>query len=279
MNYRHGFHAGNHADVLKHVGLAILMAGLKGQVDFLDTHAGRGLYDLAAPEALRAGEFRHGISRVMMAKDQPEALAPYMRAVSAANPGGALLTYPGSPLIVAQFLSKSSRLMACELDKGEAALLKAALKRWPQARAEAQNGYAKLAAFQPSKGAMPVILMDPPFERADEFTVMAEALSGALKRLPQAAGLAWYPLKDRAAADGFLASVTQARPTHAMAFELMVRAPAKSVGMAGSGLLAINTPSLAAPMQAVLPWLSRVLAQGDGASSRLVRLVPDTPPS
>lgn len=276
LSYQHEYHAGNHADVLKHAALMLLLAHLRAQAQpfaVLDTHGGRGSYDLASAEALRAGEFRHGIARLLTARDVPASLAPYLAAVRAANPPGALMVYPGSPLLIAGALRPADRLLACELHPAESAALAAALKPWRRARVETRDGYGALKATLPPPEKRGLVLIDPPFEKPDEFQTLAKALLAASARWPQGVYLVWYPLKDRAAADAFLASVAEGGVRDATAYELYVRAPVAGGGMTGSGLLAINgAAALDAAMAEALPFLARTLAQGPGAKGAARRI-------
>lgn len=268
MNYLHGFHAGNHADVLKHAALLALLDYLKGKdkpLFVLDTHGGRGAYDLAAPEAQRSGEYRHGVARIMDAPDAPAALRPYLEAIRAANPDGGLAAYPGSPVMLARALRPQDRMIACDLHPGEAEILKEALYAWPRARVEARDGYGALKALLPPPERRGLILIDPPFEKKTEFADLARALAEGWRRFPGGVYLVWYPLKDRAAADGFLGAVAAAGMRDATSYELFVRDPTAAPGMAGSGLLALNASFALDPAMAAMgPWLAARLAQGPG---------------
>lgn len=279
MNYLHGFHAGNHADVLKHAALMALLAYMKAKAKplfVLDTHSGRGAYDLAAAEAQRSGEYRQGIARLIDAPDAPAALAPYLEPIRAANPAGGLTTYPGSPVMIARSLRVQDRLVACDLHPGEASHLKEALHIWPRARVETRDGYGALKALLPPPERRGLVLIDPPFERKTEFADLAAALAEAWKRFPVGVYLVWYPLKDRVAADGLLNAVVQAGMRDATTYELFVRDPEIAPGMAGSGLLALNASfALDRQMAKVGPWLAARLAQGPGASFRQARLTPE----
>ena len=279
MNYRHAFHAGNHADVLKHAALAVLLERLKAKDKaffVLDTHAGRGRYDLTSAEAMRSGEYRHGVARVLGDPDRPEAMKPYEDALLAANGGGALETYPGSPLIIAASLRAQDRLTACELNPRESAALSETLYRYVKARAETRDGYAAVKALLPPPERRGLVLIDPPFEKPDEFEAMGQAIIQGWKRFPTGQFLAWYPLKDRAAAASFGARMAEAGVRDVTTYDLFVRAPDGVAGMAGSGLLAVNASyPLDAPMRDILPYLATRLAQGPGASWRIERLTAE----
>lgn len=279
MNYRHAFHAGNHADALKHTALVVLLDYLKAKEKpffVLDSHGGRGVYDLSAPEALRAGEFRHGVARLMDESALPPALSAYAAAVRALNPAGGLTRYPGSPLLIAAALRPGDRLVACELHPAEAEALEAALKPWRNARAAARDGYGALKALLPPPERRGLVLIDPPFEKSDEFEQLTAALTGAWRKWPGGVYLAWYPLKDRAAAERLHAAIRAAGVKDASFYELYVRAPEAAAGMAGSGLVAINAAfALDGPMRAALPVLVQRLAQGAGARWRAGRLTAE----
>lgn len=276
MNYLHGFHAGNHADVLKHAGLMALLAYLKAKekpLFVLDSHGGRGGYDLAADAAQRSGEYRQGIGRIVAAVDAPAALEPYLEAVRAENPGGGLGRYPGSPLMIARALRPQDRLVACDLHPQEAAHLAAILSPYRKARVEARDGYGAIKALLPPPERRGLVLIDPPFEKKSEFADLAAALRAGWRRFPGGVYLVWYPLKDRAAAAAFLGEVVAAGIADAVTYELFVRDPDATSGMAGSGLLGINASFALDPaMAAIGPFLAERLAQGPGASFRARRI-------
>lgn len=276
MNYRHGFHAGNHADVLKHVALMALVNYLQTKdkpLFILDTHAGPGRYDLGSPEAQRSGEYRHGIARILDAPDTPPALAPYLAVIRAENQGGGFTAYPGSPLMLARALRPQDRLIACDLHPQEAEILGRTLYPFMGARVRAGDGYTALKALLPPPERRGLVLIDPPFERTTEFSDLARALREAWKRFSVGVYLVWYPLKDRAAADVFFSDVGEAGIRDAVRYELFVRDPAASPGMAGSGLLAINASyALDGVMAEAGSWLAQQLAQGPGAHFTATRV-------
>jgi 23S rRNA (adenine2030-N6)-methyltransferase len=279
MNYQHGFHAGNHADVLKHAMLAIVLDYLQAKekpLFLMDSHGGRGRYDLSSPEALRSGEYRHGIARLFAASGAPEALRPYLTSIRAANPEGGLTSYPGSPLMMAQALRAQDRLVACELHTREAECLAETLYPFTRAKVRPGDGYGALKALLPPPERRGLILIDPPFEKTSEFADLAEAVRQAWRRFPIGVYLVWYPLKDRAAADRFLGEVAAAGISDATTCELFVRDPAAAPGMAGSGVLTINASyALGAAMDDAGPWLAAQLSQGPGAYFQAKRLTAE----
>ncbi len=279
MNYRHGFHAGNHADVLKHVALIALITYLQTKdkpLFVLDTHAGPGRYDLASPEAQKSGEYRHGIGRLLDATDVPEGVKPYLDALRAENQGGGVTAYPGSPLLLARKLRPQDRLIACDLHPKEAEILAETLYPFTGAKVRASDGYAAVKALLPPPERRGLVLIDPPFEKTTEFADLAKALREAWKRFPVGVYLVWYPLKDRAAANALHADVAAAGMKDATTYELYVRDPAATPGMAGSGLLAINASyALDGAMRVAGPYLAKQLAQGPGARFAAARLTAE----
>ncbi|MFT3810784.1 MAG: 23S rRNA (adenine(2030)-N(6))-methyltransferase RlmJ [Micropepsaceae bacterium] len=264
--------------MLKHAALGTVLAYLQTKekpLFFLDSHGGRGRYDLSAPEALRSGEYRQGIARLSAASDTPPPFLPYLHAIRAANPDGGLATYPGSPLMIAQALRVQDRLVACELNLQEAGHLAETLYPFTRAKVREGDGYGALKALLPPPERRGLVLIDPPFEKTTEFADLAEALRQAWKRFPVGVYLVWYPLKDRSAADRFLGEVAAAGIRDAAVYELFVRDPASVTGMAGSGILAINASYALRTMADAGPWLAGLLAQGPGARFATMRLTPE----
>ncbi|TJW39086.1 MAG: 23S rRNA (adenine(2030)-N(6))-methyltransferase RlmJ, partial [Mesorhizobium sp.] len=209
MNYRHAYHAGNFADVVKHVVLSRLVEYLK-QKDkafrVIDTHAGIGRYDLSSSEAHKTGEWQGGIGRLIDAEPSGAAaalLAPYLDAVRSLNPDGAVKKYPGSPLIARHLLRKQDRLSAIELHPQDVAKLKALFASDFQTRVIELDGWLALGAHLPPKEKRGLVLVDPPFEEEGEFDRLVEGLQRAHKRWPGGIYALWYPVKDRKAVAAF----------------------------------------------------------------------------
>jgi 23S rRNA (adenine2030-N6)-methyltransferase len=272
MNYRHAFHAGNFADVVKHAVLARIVGYLKEKpaaFRVIDTHAGAGVYDLSGPEASRTGEWREGIGKLLGAEFLPavrELLAPYLDAVAAFNPGMApgdtLKVYPGSPALVRHWLRTQDRLIACEPEPAAARALAEGMRGDNRVKTVAIDGYTALNAYVPPKERRGLVLIDPPFEQPDEFVRLAQALAGAHRKWPTGIYLLWYPLKDARACQSFgrrLAGLGVARMLRA---ELTV-APARTEKLGGSGLIIVNPPwTLADELALLLPALARILGAG-----------------
>src|ERR1700753_1238887 len=208
MNYRHAFHAGNFADVIKHVVLVRILLHVQEKntaFRMIDTHAGAGAYDLAGEEAGRGGEWLTGIARIMQARFSEAALplmTPYLDIVRAFNPQrGQLKTYPGSPLIARALLRPQDRLTACEVEPGARKTLIDALRRDTQARVVDLDGWTALPAFVPPKERRGLVLIDPPCEQKDEFERLAAGFAEAFAKWPTGSYLLWYPAKSRRATD------------------------------------------------------------------------------
>lgn len=276
MNYRHAFHAGGFADVHKHCVLARVLQHLRlkpAAFRVIDTHAGAGRYDLYGPEPARSGEWHDGIERVWHAHGtlhQPlhQLLAPYLDAVVALNPGGALRNYPGSPLIAKNLLRPQDRLIACELEPGSFALLGAALRGDRRTKALAVDGWTAAGAYVPPKERRGLVLLDPPFEDAADFTRLSTVLSVAHRKWPTGTYLLWYPVKDRGGPDALARRLKKLSVSNVLRSELTIGAPRAEGGLAGSGLIVVNPPfTLEADLQALMPALCAILSPGASAQT------------
>lgn len=282
MNYRHAFHAGNFADVLKHALLARVLAYL-GRKDagyrVIDTHAGIGLYDLAADEALRTGEWRGGVGRIRAARLSPalaDWLAPWQAALRAVNGGDDLMLYPGSPAIATAIGRLQDRFHFNELHPQDAATLAALYADDRRVRVGSEDGYVTVRAQLPPRERRGVVVIDPPFEEAGEFDRLARAVLDARKRFATGCLLIWYPIKDVAAVDAFLVEAAGAGYPRLVAIEQWVRAPGGEGPLAGAGVLIANPPfTLADETEAILPELTGLLAEDAGAGGRVLRLAED----
>jgi 23S rRNA (adenine2030-N6)-methyltransferase len=272
MNYRHAFHAGSFADVLKHAVLVRILLHLRAKpapFRVIDTHAGAGLYDLAGAEAGRSPEWRAGIGRLVGATiaERPRALlAPYLDAVAGLNGADKLTTYPGSPALVRAFLRPQDRLVACELEPNAAAALKRYLGRDPRAKAVAIDGWTALNAYVPPKERRGLVLIDPPFEDASEFTRLAHGLEAAHRKWAPGSYLLWYPIKEREGPDALARRLRRSGMTKILRAELSLAAPLEAGRLAACGLIVVNPPwTLAGELEILLPELAAVLGGGSGA--------------
>jgi 23S rRNA (adenine2030-N6)-methyltransferase len=284
MNYRHAFHAGNAADVLKHAVLARVLAWLgrkPAPLRVIDTHAGAGLYDLASREATRSPEWRDGIARIEDGDGLPDALAvflkPYLAALAGVRARWGENAYPGSPLVAREMLRPDDRLVCCEISGDAAGSLRAALGRDRRVRVLEIDGYNGWKAQIPPPERRGVVLVDPPFEAADEFARVLAGLKEAARRWPTGTQLVWYPAKDPALVGRFLDAVAELPLAETLRLELHVAAPGSRPGLTGSGLLVVNPPwTLLAEAEAALPSLAGRLALGRGACGIVETVVPES---
>ena len=274
MNYRHAYHAGSFADVVKHAVLARIIAYLKEKpaaFRIIDTHAGAGLYDLAGPEASRTGEWREGVGRVLAAKLEPAArdlLAPYLDAIAAFN-AGPLKVYPGSPVLLQQWLRPQDRLVACEKEPNAARALMARLRADRRAKAVAIDGYTALNAYVPPNERRGLVLVDPPFEQPGEFDALARALAAAHRKWPTGIYALWYPVKDARETEGFSRRLTRLGIPRTLQAELIL--PDRE-GLRGSGLTLVNPPwRLESELAVLLPALLSVLTDAPSAGRTTTR--------
>jgi 23S rRNA (adenine2030-N6)-methyltransferase len=273
MNYRHAFHAGNFADVVKHTILTRILAYLMNKeaaFRVIDTHAGIGLYDLLGNEAERTGEWQDGIGRLIHVKLPPDAaelLAPYLDAVNARNPGGKLRYYPGSPFITRHMLRGQDRLMALELHPGDAWALKKNFAGDFQVRVTNLDGWAALGTHLPPKEKRGLVLVDPPFEEKGEFTRMAQSLEKAHARWPGGIYAYWYPLKDPAEVNAYIKALKASGIPKILRIELTIDTPTTPPKLHGTGMIVVNPPYvLEEEMRTVLPVLAKLL--GDEGRGR-----------
>ena len=281
MNYRHAYHAGGFADVIKHIVLVRILIYLQEkQAAFrvIDTHAGAGLYDLTGEEARRGGEWLTGIARIMQARFSETTLPlvkPYLDIVRAFNPNRDLAAYPGSPLIARALLRPQDRLTACEVEPGARKRLIDALRRDTQARVVDLDGWLALPAFVPPKERRGLVLIDPPYEHKDEFERLAEGFAEAYAKWPTGSYLLWYPVKSRRATDTLARLVAEAVGTSkpagkALRLEFSVAPQAADTALASAGLLIVNPPwTLLGELKAILPELEKPLGQGGAGRFRL----------
>ena len=278
MNYRHAFHAGNHADVLKHVVLLALcdaLAAKPAPCFALDTHAGRGLYALDAEASVRTGEAEGGVARLAGAAAAHPAIARYLAAVAVCRAEHGEAAYPGSPWLLAHALRAQDHIVCCELEPDEAAALRVNLGRDPRVVVQLRDGYAALPALLPPRHgdtrlARGLVLLDPPYEaQLAEFDLALAALREGLQRWPQGVFALWYPVKLRRSLGQFLRSAAALPAKSAWIAELLVRPADSPLRMNGSGMLVLNAPwKLDESIASALPVLRRHLGEAD-ASWRL----------
>jgi 23S rRNA (adenine2030-N6)-methyltransferase len=287
MNYRHAFHAGGFADVIKHIVLVrtlIYLHDKPAAFRVIDSHAGAGLYDLTSEEARRGGEWLTGIARIMQARFSDAVLAllkPYLDIVRAFNPAGsALVAYPGSPLFARALLRPQDRLTACEVETSARKALIDALRKDPQARVVDLDGWTALPAFVPPNERRGLVLIDPPFEERDEFERLEKGFGAAHAKWPTGIYMLWYPAKSRRATDQLARQVAHTAAStkpagRCLRLEFSVAPQATNASLASSGLLIVNAPwTLQAELKAILSELEKPLGQGGAARFRLEQPKP-----
>ena len=275
FSYRHGFHAGNHADVLKHVVLVEMLAYLTAKETPLwvvDTHAGAGAYSLDSAFAQKKGEFRDGIGRLWGRSDLPRALIDYLDQVKRFNKDGELRHYPGSPQIALQMLREQDRLQLFELHTTESQVLQqqfANAKR--RVSVQAADGFAGLKAVLPPVSRRGLVLIDPPYEDKEDYRKVVAAMRDALQRFATGVYAVWYPQVQRQESQDLPGQMKQLADRDWLHASLTVKAPAKDgLGLHGSGLFIFNPPwNLEASLQAALPVLARLLGQDAKATFKL----------
>jgi 23S rRNA (adenine2030-N6)-methyltransferase len=271
MNYRHEFHAGNFADVVKHATLARIVSYLREKPTpfrVIDTHAGAGLYDLSGPEAARSGEWREGIGRLLKAELAPDVrmlLSPYLDAVAALNPASRLKVYPGSPLLVRAWLRPRDRLIACELEPQAAVALARNLASSTRAKALTIDGWTALSAYLPPKERRGLVLVDPPYEAPDEFARLADAFGAAQRKWASGIYLLWYPIKDRSGPELLAKRLKALGKGRILRAEVTIANVPAADRLIGTGLIIVNpTWTLERELAALLPVLAAALSGGKG---------------
>jgi 23S rRNA (adenine2030-N6)-methyltransferase len=267
MNYRHAFHAGGFSDVVKHAVIVRIVLHLREKpaaFRVIDTHAGAGRYDLAGPDATRGGEWRAGIARLRDAhldRAAADLLAPYLEIVAAGDRDGRLALYPGSPLIALALMRPQDRLVACELEPNAAKALADTLRGERRARAVTIDGWTALSAYVPPKERRGLVMIDPAYERIDDFSRLVDGLSKAHRKWPTGIYLAWYPVKDRHAAEALNRRLARLGIARMLRAELSLSDPTADGPLTACGLIVINPPwRLVDELAFLLASLARHLA-------------------
>jgi 23S rRNA (adenine2030-N6)-methyltransferase len=274
MNYRHIYHAGNHADVMKHATLICVLEALKRKpaaFGVLETHAGVGIYDLEANEASRSPEWQNGIGR-LWESDAP-ALAPLLELVRLANLNDNLQKYPGSPEVARALLRAQDRYIGCELHPQDATTLKALYGRDPRMQIHTRDGWGALTALLPLPERRGLVLIDPPYEQLGELGRAAKAVGAAHLRFPQGVIAWWRPLKDAAALDRADAEALAQGAPGLLRLDLWIDTPTPVGPMLGSSMAFVRPPfGLREALEELGAALCPILAIGTGAGYRVVSL-------
>ena len=280
MNYRHAFHAGNHADVLKHLVISRIIALLsrkEAPLAYLDSHAGVGLYDLQGDQATRTGEWLEGIGRLWDAPDLPETTADYFGVLHDLNPDGALRYYPGSPELARQLTREQDRVLLNEKHPEDGQLLKDNMKGDRRVAVHLGEGWHVPRALLPVAEKRALLLIDPPFEKADELERCVTALDEAIGRMRQTVVAIWYPIKDERQLARFYRDLSKSAAPKLLRAELYVHTPDDATRLSGSGLVISNPPwGLEDELKQLLPWLADALGQSQ-SGWRLDWLIEEAP--
>lgn len=271
MNYRHSFHAGNFADLVKHALVLWLLKTRQaaGPVVVLDTHAGAGLYDLTG-DATRSREAEAGVERLMAAADRPSLIEALAAEVAALNPEGGVRFYPGSPVLVARSLNPADAYVGFELHEEVAGLLRASLSGFPNARGEIGDGYDLVLAEARQAGGS-LVLIDPPFERPDDYLRAADTAAAIVKADPTAMVAIWTPLKDMETFDGFLRRLASGTDAPTLVAEARLRPLTNPMKMNGCALVVVNPPEGAdAAAAEICGWVAAALGDA-GAKAEVWR--------
>jgi 23S rRNA (adenine2030-N6)-methyltransferase len=269
MNYRHAFHAGNHADVFKHIVLTRLIALMSRKEQpfaYIDTHAGLGLYDLNGDQATRTGEWLEGIARLWQATDRPALTDDYVKVINRLNTEGELRYYPGSPELARRLMRQQDRVLLNEKHPQDGQLLKDNMKKDPRVAVHLGEGWHVPRALLPVAEKRAVMLIDPPFEQLDELQRCAKAMKETIGRMRQTVAAIWYPIKeDSRALKRFYQELTSSGAPKLLRVELLVHPLDTPQSLNGSGLVISNPPwGLEEELNTLMPWLANLLGQSQG---------------
>lgn len=273
LSYRHGFHAGNHADVLKHIVLMLIIENLQLKEKgfyYLDTHAGAGRYRLFGKEAEKTAEFEEGIARLWARDDLPPDVRRYVDQIKRLNYGGKTLRYyAGSPLIAALLLRPQDRALLTELHPSDFPVLCNNFKTYPNVSIKRDNGFQQLKATLPPKERRGLVLIDPPYELKEDYDLVVKAVEEGYKRFATGIYAVWYPVVLRQQTKRIVRGLEQTGIRKILQIELAVRPDSAQRGMTASGMIVINPPwQLDAQMKSILPYLTDVLVpEGTGSWS------------
>lgn len=286
MNYRHVYHAGNFADVLKHTVLTLIIAYLKRKdkpFRVIDTHAGTGLYDLTSDEAQRTGEWRSGIGLLMQAElsaDERNIINDLIESVKMVNPADKVEHYPGSPLITRHHLRKQDRLTAIELHPVDAEKLRSQFDGDYQTRVIELDGWLALGAHLPPKEKRGLVLVDPPFEKEGEFKRFLNGLIKAHRRWPGGIYALWYPIKNVRDVAVFRKDLCESGVPNILDVTFEIAPPQPEGKMSATGMIIVNPPYLLREeLQTILPAFGRIMGEGGRGRYSITQLTQEHHPA
>ncbi|MDU3365551.1 MAG: 23S rRNA (adenine(2030)-N(6))-methyltransferase RlmJ, partial [Proteus mirabilis] len=245
LSYRHSFHAGNHADVLKHIVQTLIIESLKEKEKpflYLDTHAGAGRYQLTNAHATRTGEYLEGIARLWQQEEVPELILPYLEAVGSLNTSDELRYYPGSPLLAAKLLREQDLLMLTELHPTDFPLLRTEFSRDKRVRVCREDGFGQLKSKLPPASRRGFALIDPPYELKQDYSAVVKGIVEGYKRFATGTYAIWYPVAHRQQIKRMLKELEATGIRKILQIELAVKPDSDQLGMTASGMIVINPP-------------------------------------
>lgn len=277
LSYRHSFHAGNHADVIKHIVLMLIIESLQQKEKgfyYLDTHAGVGRYRLFSEEAEKTAEFEEGIGRLWERDDLPEEVARYIKLIKKFNyDGKELRYYAGSPLIAATMLRPQDRALLTELHPSDFPLLRNNFKEFENVTTKRDNGFMQVKATLPPKERRGLVLIDPPYELKEDYDLVVSAIEEGYKRFATGVYAIWYPVVLRQQIKRMVRNLENTGIRRILQIELAVRPDTDQRGMTASGMIVINPPwTLESQMKKILPYLTNTLVP-EGTGSWSVRWI------
>ncbi|MCK3654336.1 rRNA methyltransferase [Pasteurellaceae bacterium Macca] len=278
LSYRHSFHAGNHADVLKHLVLTLILQALKQKEKgffYLDTHSGVGRYSLMSAESEKTGEYLEGIARLWERKDLPEEVASYVAEIKRLNQGK-LRYYAGSPLLAVQQLRPQDRALLTELHPNDYPLLRQEFAKNRIVTTKRENGFQQLKSALPPKEKRGLVLIDPPYELKEDYELVVKAIIEGYKRFATGVYAIWYPVVLRQHTKRIVRGLQETGIRKILQIELAVRPDSDQRGMTASGMIVINPPwQLEAQMKRVLPYLTEVLVPEGTGSWQVSWITPE----
>ncbi|MEF2508564.1 23S rRNA (adenine(2030)-N(6))-methyltransferase RlmJ [Vibrio mimicus] len=268
LSYRHSFHAGNHADVLKHIVQSLILNSLQQKEKpfvYHDTHSGVGRYDLTHEWSEKTGEYKQGIARIWQQDNIPAELDSYLDAIRQLNQGETLRYYPGSPRVARAHLREQDRMVLTELHPSDYPLLEQEFHRDRQVSIYKEDGFARLKASLPPQERRGLVLIDPPYELAKEYRDVVQAIAQSYKRWATGIYAIWYPVVNRCDIDDMLEGLQGLGIRKILQIELGVSPDTNERGMTASGMIVVNPPwTLESQMQTILPFLKQAIAPATG---------------
>ena len=279
LSYRHSYHAGNHADVLKHIVLTLCINSLKEKEKpflYLDTHSGAGRYLLQSEHAEKTGEYLSGINLIWQQSETPELLNTYLSVLKRYNPFDNLKYYLGSPLIAKQLLREQDKINLTELHPTDYPLLRQEFSKDKRARVLREDGFSQLKSKLPPESRRGIVLIDPSYEIKDDYQKIPKALLEAYKRFATGIYLIWYPVVSRTQTQKMIDEIVNLGIKKISQFEFAIKPDNNQKGMTASGMIVINPPwKLQQQMQTIMPWLKNTLDTEKMGNYLIKELVPE----